>query len=451
MSFPLYASYKDSGVEWLGDVPSHWKVLKAAHAFAVIGSGTTPRSDDSTYYDGGEVPWLNTGDLNDSELYNCERRVTGEAVASHSALKVFGPGSVVIAMYGATIGKLALLRFSSTVNQACCVFSGEAKIAGKFMFYWLLGMRPQIIAMALGGGQPNVNQEMLRSLRVAAPDHDEQNAIAAFLDRETAKIDALVGEQRRLIELLKEKRQAVISHAVTKGLDPNAAMKDSGVEWLGEVPAHWEVRKLRQIAKLESGHTPSRQRPEYWIEEECVVPWFTLADVSTLRNGRTISIASTSQKISEIGLQNSAARRLPAETVILSRTASVGFSGIANIELSVSQDFAAWVCGAAIAPTYLLYCLRAMQPEFRRLMMGSTHQTIYMPDIEAFRVPLPSLDEQSAIIAHIAEALTGIDELIDGTESAIALLQERRSALISAAVTGRIDVRDHASAIAEAA
>ena len=251
--------------------------------------------------------------------------------------------------------------------------------------------------------------------------------------------------------LLKEKRQAVIFQAVTKGLDPNALTNDSRVTWLGELPQTWSFRKLRHLARLESGHTPSRQHPEYWVEEECVIPWFTLADVSVLRDERTIRVSSTTHQISELGMANSAARLLPTDTVFLSRTASVGFSGIMDVPMAVSQDFAAWICGQKLRPSYLLYYLRAMKGEFRRLMMGSTHQTIYMPDIEAFRVPVPSTEEQDDIIAFIEAATRAIDDLAKEAERAIALLRERRAALISAAVTGKIDVRKLGTTVQEAA
>ncbi len=211
--------------------------------------------------------------------------------------------------------------------------------------------------------------------------------------------------------------------------------RESGVEWLGEVPAHWEVRKLRSLARLESGHTPSRQHPEWWLDEDCVIPWFTLADVSYLREERNWRIESTSQKISQVGMENSAARLLPPETVLLSRTASVGFSGVTAIDLAVSQDFAAWICGPKLRPTYVLLCLRAMKQEFRRLMMGSTHQTIYMPDIEAFRVPVPPLAEQAHIAEFLDRETAKIDALVAEQQRLIELLKEKRQAVISHAVT----------------
>ncbi len=216
--------------------------------------------------------------------------------------------------------------------------------------------------------------------------------------------------------------------------------KPSGVEWLGEVPEHWDVKPIRKAARLESGHTPSRNHPEYW--ENCTVPWFTLADVWQIREARRDVVLETKELISELGLANSAARRLPAGTVMLSRTASVGFSAIMGVEMATTQDFANWVCGAELLPNFLLHVFRSMQGEFRRLMMGSTHNTIYMPDIQAFRFALPSLPEQRAIAAFLDGETAKIDGLVSEAEKAVDLFRERRSALISAAVTGQIDVRN---------
>lgn len=214
-----HAPMKPSGIEWLGDVPAHWEVWKLSHAFEMIGSGTTPKTDNREYYDDGTHPWVVTGDLNDGDLAECEKRITDRAFSDHTALRVYPPGAVVIAMYGATIGKLAILKFRAAVNQACCVFSGELQIYYKFLFYWFLGFRSQIISLASGGGQPNVNQDILRSLRVACPDFTEQSAIVAFLDAELAKFDTLTAEAQRAIDLLQERRTALISAAVTGQID----------------------------------------------------------------------------------------------------------------------------------------------------------------------------------------------------------------------------------------
>ena len=222
---------------------------------------------------------------------------------------------------------------------------------------------------------------------------------------------------------------------------PYSAYKDSGVEWLGEVPNHWEVRKLTRVARQETGHTPSRKVDAYWVPEECVIPWVSLADVWQLRSGEVIFIEETKEKVSEIGLANSAARLLPKDTVVLSRTASVGFPAILGAPMATTQDFAAWICGPALRPKFLYFVLLAMRPEFRRLMMGSTHQTIYMPDIRAFRVPLPPVDEQTAITRYLDYTDRRIQRYIRAKQKLIALLEEQRQAIIHQAVTGQIDVR----------
>jgi len=216
-------------------------------------------------------------------------------------------------------------------------------------------------------------------------------------------------------------------------------MKPSGIEWLGDVPEKWTVIQIRQAAKLESGHTPSRQHPEYW--ENCTVPWITLADVWQIRDAKAEYVFDTKEKVSELGLANSSARRLPKGTVILSRTASVGFSGIMGTDMATTQDFANWMCGPRLQPEFLLYVLRAMVGEFRRLMMGSTHNTIYMPDIKSLRFALPSLDQQIEIVEHVRAITREFDALTAEAQRVIDRLQERRTALISAAVTGQIDVR----------
>jgi len=221
---------KDSGVEWLGQVPEHWEVWKLARAFAEIGSGTTPSTSNYDYYDGGDIPWVITGDLNDGLLNQTSKHITEKAISDYTSLRMYPPGSLVFAMYGATIGKVALLELEATVNQACCVFGADSMILPKFLYFWFLGMKKPLIALASGGGQPNLSQDSLRGLRVAAPDKHEQSAIAAFLDQEAAKIDQLVAEAESAIQLLQERRTALISAAVTGKIDVrNHAPTSEGV------------------------------------------------------------------------------------------------------------------------------------------------------------------------------------------------------------------------------
>ncbi len=306
-----------------------------------------------------------------------------------------------------------------------------------------IGVRDQFHIAANGITRFGLGGDAIRTGLFPIAPVEEQRAIAAFLDRETARIDGLVARTERLVELLQEKRTALITRAVTRGLDPNVPMKDSGVEWLGKIPAHWEVKRTKFAATLRSGHTPSRQNPEYW--KDCTIPWFGLADVWQIRDGQVEYVHVTAEKISEIGMANSAARLLPEGTVILSRTASVGFSAILGVDMATTQDFVNWICGPFLQPEYLLYVLRAMGSEFRRLKMGSTHQTIYMPDVGRFSTPVPPVLEQDQIVAFIRKETAVIDALIAKVHQAVGHLKEFRTALISAAVTGKIDVREEVS------
>ncbi|MEO8603509.1 MAG: restriction endonuclease subunit S [bacterium] len=213
--------------------------------------------------------------------------------------------------------------------------------------------------------------------------------------------------------------------------------KASAVDWIGSVPVDWQIARTKFVARLESGHTPSRQHPEYWVD--CDIPWFGLADVWQIRDGRTEYVLETNEKISQLGLQNSSARLLPKGTVILSRTASVGFSAILGVDMATTQDFVNWVCGARLRPEFLLYVFRAMAPEVRRLTMGSTHQTIYMPDVARFVCPVPPLSEQDQIVTFCRRETARIDALVAKKERLIELLQEKRTALITHAVTKGLD------------
>lgn len=295
---------------------------------------------------------------------------------------------------------------------------------------------------SVGVSYPAINSSDLAAIPIPFPPLPRQRAIAAFLDRETAKIDAMIAAKERLLTLLAEKRRALITHAVTRGLNPDAPMRDSGVEWLGEIPECWAVGNIRRFATMKTGHTPSRSKPEYW--QDCTIPWFTLADVWQLRDGRRKYLEETKEKISEVGLANSAAELLPAGTVVFSRTASVGFSGIMPTSMATSQDFWNWICSPRMVPDYLLYLFRAMTQEFAARTMGSTHKTIYQPIAAGLTISVPPIDEQEAIVHFIESRVGSIDVATDESKKSINLLRERRSALIAAAVTGQIDVEDAA-------
>jgi type I restriction enzyme, S subunit len=205
---------KDSAIEWIGEVPEHWDINKLSQSFGQIGSGTTPKSGDETYYEDGTINWINTGDLNDDILTDCKRKVTPKALKDHS-LTIYPVGSIAIAMYGATIGKVSVLNIAGCTNQACCVLNKSKNLDIKFLFYWFLSKRAFIVSLSYGGGQPNISQDTVKSLRVCAPPLSEQKMIANYLDTKTTQIDRIIQTLNTQIEKLKELRKTLINDVVT--------------------------------------------------------------------------------------------------------------------------------------------------------------------------------------------------------------------------------------------
>lgn len=286
-------------------------------------------------------------------------------------------------------------------------------------------------------------------LRMRFPLLAIQRAIADFLDAETARIDALIAKKRRLIEMIGERRMSLMTAGVSGRLTLSGQHNPSSLPWLDSIPEHWGEVGLTLVARLGSGHTPSRSRDDWWIESECTIPWITTGEVARLRSDRVEHIENTRGRISPIGLENSAAEVHPAGTVVLCRTASAGYSGIMRGDMATSQDFATWTCGPLLRPRFLLLCLRVMRGDLLgRLAMGSTHKTIYMPDIQSIRIPLPPVEEQDEIVEAVWRQLDRDGHIEDLLTRQVDLLTERRQALITAAVTGELDV---AESIAEVA
>jgi type I restriction enzyme, S subunit len=434
MSFPRYPKYKDSGVEWLGEVPEHWGVQRLKPILHEVDerigdrdalllglsktAGVLPRADigqnASESDDYSKYKECHVGDLvmNKMQAWN----------------GVFG----LSAHTGIVSPDYAVFRFHDQRFAAFLTRAFRTDLAAGEFFCRCRGMGTAFLRLNTGD---------FLDTKIALPPASEVRHITTFLDRETAKIDALIAEQQHLIELLQEKRQAVISHAVTKGLNPDALIKDSGNTGIGQVPAHWDVYKMKWVARMESGHTPDKKIEAYW--ENCEIPWVSLNDTGYLKDHDYIS--DTAYRVNELGIANSSARLLPERVVVFSRDATIGRCAITTRPMAVSQHFIAWVCGDDILPEYLLMRLRMMTQELERLTTGATLKTIGMPDVRTLQSPVPPLDEQKSIVAYIQRSCFDIDLFIAEAEKTVALLQERRSALISAAVTGQIDVRKYAS------
>ncbi len=311
----------------------------------------------------------------------------------------------------------------------------------KFLFYWLFATRQEIINLSSGGGQPNVNQEKIASLKVSAPDFALQQKIANFLDHETAKIDTLIEKQQQLIQLLKEKRQAVISHAVTKGLNPDALMKDSGVEWLGEVPAHWEVWKFGHFAPIITCGIAST--PTY-VDEDVGMPFLSAQNVQNNK----LSLHKYNFIPKELHEQLTRYRKPERGDILVTRVgAGIGDACVIDIDM----EFSIYVSLTHIRVNpdvafnkFIMYFFSTDYCHFlnhQGTVTGGGVGNLNVQNVIRYNIPLPSLAEQSEIVSHIESMSANFERLIVEAEKSIQLANERRTALISAAVTGKFDVR----------
>ncbi|MEK5759139.1 restriction endonuclease subunit S [Acinetobacter variabilis] len=440
--YQKYAEYKDSGGEWLGEIPNDWEMWKLSHAYTEIGSGTTPSTSNEENFE-GNIPWVTTGELRENLILDTKKKVSQRTIEQFPTLKKYPIGSVAIAMYGATIGRLGIFGIEATTNQACCVMTTSKVLNNKYVFYWLQAFKNEIIQLSSGGGQPNINQEKVASLKISAPFFEDQINIANFLDHETAQIDTLIAKQEKLIELLKEKRQAVISHAVTKGLNPDAAMKDSGVEWLGQVPEHWDVIAISKVTqKITNGYVgPTR---DILVEEG--IPY---VQATHIKKGKVNF--DNAYFVREKWSNDHAKSILKKDDVLIVQTGA----GTGDVGL-VSESEEGFNCHALIilqpkkqqlSGSYLAYCLQSDYgyATLYSIRTGGMHPHLNCGEVQFVKISVPPLDEQVAISKFIEKNIQDFDQLIEKAKLAIQLMQERRTALISSAVTGKIDVRHHAS------
>jgi len=423
MNFPKYPAYKDSGVEWLGEIPDHWQIKALRYLTICLDGKRIPLNGEQRADKQGDIPYWGANAIMD---------YVDEAIFDEELLLVGEDGAPFLDPY-----KPVAFHSSGPVwpNNHIHVLRPNKPEWVRFLVYFMNAA--DYANYIEGSTRQKLNQSRLMGMPVSWPSQLEQTQIARFLDHETARIDALIEEQQRLIELLKEKRQAVISHAVTKGLDPTVPMKDSGVEWLGEVPAHWESLTLGRVASsVKTGGTPTDDLPSADIIDG--VEWYTPGDFTG-----DLLLDGSEKRVSAEAVRSGDAKVFPSGSVlIVSIGATLGKVGHIRRPASANQQINAVVPGPRVDGYFLAYSLSVKVNAMRFLSNASTIGIMNQEKTKEIWLSLPPLQEQKLITEFLDKQTAAIDTLIQEAAGGVSLLQERRSALISAAVTGKIDVRN---------
>lgn len=444
MTFRPHSKYKTSGSEWLPEIPEHWTLVPLKYVALLKGRlGWQGLRADEYTEDG---PFLVTSEhfANDRVDWKRCHHVSLERYELAPEIQL-QPHDLLMMKDGAAMGKLAYvheLPGLACLNSHLLLFRPRGdRFMNRFLYY-VLGtavFAAYVAQKKTGTTFFGISQERIGQFPLVLPPLDEQIAIASFLDSETGKIDALVDEQQRLIELLREKRKAVISHAVTKGLNPDTKIKDSGVEWLGEVPEHWEVRSISSLStKITNGYVgPTR--------DILVDDGVRYLQSLHIKNNRIIF--DVPYYVTKEWSDNHEKSILKKGDVLVVQTGDIGQVAVVPDEFSgcnchaliivsprhdvIYGDWLSWVLNSE----YGFHCLLSIQT-------GALHPHLNCGNVKTLYVPVPPKSEQLELTQWLETILREIDELVTTVETAVSLLQERRAALISAAVTGKIDVRD---------
>lgn len=430
---------KSSGIDWIGDVPEGWGVQRVGLCFRRHGSGTTPASTNSAYYE-GENNWVQSGDLHGDAIYKTEKQLSDSALQEYS-LTVYKAPFIAVAMYGASIANTSKVMIDACTNQACCVLcEPEEDFDLDYCFYAIRAARRVLIEAGRGGGQPNINRDVVRKLKIPIPSFDEQKRIAAKLDRLCGRIDELSANLTKEIAALQDYRKSLITECVTKGLNPKVKMKPSGVEWIGKIPAGWTVMRTKYVSRVQTGPFGTQLSADSYTEDGSGVP---CVNVKNIGDGvfRVDDLDWVQEDVAE-RLVNYEIKR---GDVIFARKGSVDKRTVAEEE----QD--GWILGSDsigvrfdedVLPRYACYYYGngVMGQHLHKMAKGSTMPSMNAEIIGNLEIIIPPFDEQCRIAALLDEKCAVIDAKIEERKGQLEKLGEYRSSAIYEYVTGKREV-----------
>jgi type I restriction enzyme S subunit len=432
-----YETYIETNVTWFKELPAHWKRKRIKDVTLTIAGGT-PDTSKEEYWE-GNIPWLPSGKVQNSVIYeeDVDTFITEEGL-KNSATKMIPAPATLIALTGATCSNIGYLTFNACANQSVVGMPGSSKMLPKFLFYTLQSQKEQILLQQTGGAQGGISESDVKFLFVPVPTKYEQLTIANYLDDQTQKIDRLIANKKAQAEKLKELRQIEINNAVTKGLNPNAEMKESGIDWLGKIPKHWEKRKIAtNFQIIGSGTTPDAGNEEYYDE----TGKYYFVNTGDLKD---CEIYDCEKKITEEAFTKFTSLKLfPVNTLLIAMYgATIGKVGILKTEATTNQACCALANSYRFNIDYMFYFFIGIREDIIRLSYGGGQPNISQDTIKQLRIPCPPKDEQSQIVEHLKKRTTAIDQLIKNIEAQIEKLQELRKIKIYEAVTGKIKVSE---------
>ena len=434
--YKRYERYKDSGVEWIGEIPEHWDITKLGYRARMI----VPMRDKPTEFN-GNIPWIRIEDVDGKYIEDSksEQRVSEELVKKMN-LKVY-PIGTVLCTCSCNMGSTVIVKKPLISNQTFIGIVPMKDLDSTFLYYAMNANSKRLQHLAEGAIQQYLSRHDFEHLKLAFPDKKEQTAIANFLDQKTAEIDGLIADKEKLIELLQEKRQAVITEAVTKGLNPNVRMKDSGIEWIGEIPEHWRLSKIKYESLINNKTLSESTDDDYEID------YIDISSVTSI--GEIDGVQSLNFKDAP-----SRARRIlyKGDTIVSTvRTYLKAIAFIENVQsnLICSTGFAVLTPLSKVVPKYLFYLMRSEKyvNEIVRRSVGVSYPAVNASDIGALECALPDRDEQMYIVEYLDNCTTQINQLVNDIQAQIQKLKEYRQSLISEIVTGKIDVREFADKV----
>jgi len=438
-----YHEYKIENHEWVKTIPSHWSFAKIAH-FSDLRTGGTPRKNVLAYWENGTIPWMTSGEVNEKNIYKTKSHIT-ESGLNNSNANLLPENSVMIALsgQGKTKATVAILKTIAACSQSLAAFvCNENRLHYRYLFYYLERNYKNIRGLVGDNLRDGLSLTKLREFRSPIPPFPEQCAIANFLDRKTAQIDTLIEKKQHQIELLHEHRTTLINQAVTKGLNPDTPMKDSGIEWVGIVPFHWKTTRIKFLANREKSSFIDGD----WVES----PYITDSGIRIIQTGN-VGIGKYKEQgfryISDQTFHELKCTEVYPNDVLICRLASpVGRACLAP-DLEVRMITAVDNCILKPANShdarYIVYQLSTTTylEYLEYISRGSTRARISRSMLGNLAFIAPPLPEQRGIADFLDKKTVQIDNLSDRIQTQITYYQEYRTALISAAVTGKIDVR----------